>query len=252
MGFTYYGASVGLSFGFGLHHDAWTFVPANHFNDHEVWRHRVGGGERAALYQHSKVINNYTYNDNRIINRGVPSERLPALKRAEVRQVAIRDMPEGRGGAIRPDRLQQNGAQTVVYRPKLPAEVQHSMKAAENHATPGPSRRSLPRWVRRRFDRGRNRDLRRIPATCWPELGSSPIHWKKLGLLRLGRVLARGASIGLIHGTGSGSFRSGSEPLDPESPAGDAASGSAAQSGHTEKPADPRSRRPPSAIRRGR
>ena len=130
FGFTYYGAHVGLSFGFGLRHNAWTFVPGHRFHDREVWRHRARPSEQIAIYRRSAVINNYTYNDNRIINRGIGRDRVPGMARTEPRRVAIRDLPENPGQRIRPDRLHRAGSETVVYRPN-PLSGQHSMQSLE-------------------------------------------------------------------------------------------------------------------------
>ncbi len=134
-GFTYYGASVGIGFSFGLHYDRWNFVPKHRFNHHEVWQHGIRPNERNDIYRRSTVVNNYTVVNNTIINKGMEPDRLPGARRGEIRKVAIRDLPEGterRGGAeIRPDRLRQEGSQTVVYRPR-PQEIQrHSLSSLE-------------------------------------------------------------------------------------------------------------------------
>jgi hypothetical protein len=143
VGFTYYGAHVGASFGFGLHGDAWTFVPAHRFHEHEVWRYRVASSEHVNVYRHSRVINNYVAQNNTIVNRGVPPERVPALARAEVRKVAIRDLPDRGSGGVRPDRLHQEGNQLVVYRPKPPVLDQRSVgDRPATGATRGPEVRT--------------------------------------------------------------------------------------------------------------
>jgi hypothetical protein len=128
VGFTYYGASVGIGFSFGLHHDAWTFVPAAHFHDHEVARYRVPPTEHAVVYRQSTVINDYFVQNHVVVNRGV-SDRVPALARTEPRPVVVRDLPQSGSGALRPDRLHQVGAEMVVYRPKPPA-VQQQLAGA--------------------------------------------------------------------------------------------------------------------------
>lgn len=128
VGFSYYGAHVGTGFGFGLRNDCWTFVPSRRFHERDVWRHQVPPRDRQVVFHRSKVINNYTYNDNRIINHGPPADRIPALARSEVKKVAIRDLPEGTPrGALRPDRVQQQGAEAVVYRPTMPAATQQRL-----------------------------------------------------------------------------------------------------------------------------
>jgi hypothetical protein len=143
VGFTYYGAHVSASFGFGLHGDAWTFVPAHRFHEHEVWRHSVPRAEHGRVFRESRVANNYTGHDNVIVNRGV-ADHVPALARTEPRKMIVRDMPERAGASIRPDRLGQEGAQTVVYRPKLPVSNEQNVRGG---ATPGRTVASRPNSV---------------------------------------------------------------------------------------------------------
>lgn len=135
-GFTYYGASVGVSFGFGLHSDAWTFVPSRRFHDREVWRHRVAHHEHGKVFSRSRVVNNYIVHNNTIINKGV-SDRVPGLERSEPRKVVVRDLPNrggGTSGGIRPDRVRQEGSDLVVYRPQPLAPRQPEAR------TPAPDR----------------------------------------------------------------------------------------------------------------
>lgn len=133
-GFTYYGASVGIGFSFGLHYDRWNFVPKHRFHHREVWHHGIRPHERHDVYRRSTVVNNYTVVNNTIINKGMEPDRLPGGRRGEIRKVAIRDLPdrtERRGPEIRPDRPRQEGSQTVVYRPR-PQEIQrHSMSSLD-------------------------------------------------------------------------------------------------------------------------
>jgi hypothetical protein len=129
-GFTYYGASVGVSFGFGLHRDAWTFVPAQHFHDHEIWKYRLAPSEQVAVYRQSRILNDYSVRDHAIVNRGV-SDHIPVLARNEPHKIVIRDLPE-RTGNIRPDRLRQDGTETVLYRPKAPTLDPRAGAAAGN------------------------------------------------------------------------------------------------------------------------
>jgi hypothetical protein len=133
VGFTYYGAHVGVGFGFGLHGDAWTFVPAHRFHEREIWQHRVPPAEQPHIFRESKVVNNYVVQNNTIVNRGV-SDRVPALARSEPRKVIVRDLPERGGAAVRPDRLRQEGAQVVVYRPKPPVASQQNPRTAQGPA----------------------------------------------------------------------------------------------------------------------
>jgi hypothetical protein len=115
-GFTYYGARVGVSFGFGLRQDCWTFVPARRFFDRDLGRHRVHSTQ--TIYRNSTVVNNIIIgNNNTIINEGIGRDRVASITRSEIRKVSVRDLPETHRG-VRPDRLHKEGSELVVYRPR--------------------------------------------------------------------------------------------------------------------------------------
>jgi hypothetical protein len=141
IGLTYYGARVGVGFGFGLHKHRWTFVPARRFHDPHVGRHRVHSID--SLYRNSTVINNIIIGDNNtIINEGIGRDRVSAATRSEIRKVAVRELPEAqRGVGIRPDRLHRDGSELVVYRPRTSFEAMESptRTASARQAAPAPS-----------------------------------------------------------------------------------------------------------------
>lgn len=132
VGFSYYGAHVGLSFGFGLGRDAWTFVPAHRFHDPDVWRHRLTARDVVNVYHHTRVINNYAVDRrHNIINRGLDRERVPGLVHTEPRKIEVRDLPARGGVGVRPDRLHQEGSDLVVYRRVPPASQNSRPPGAE-------------------------------------------------------------------------------------------------------------------------
>ena len=134
LGFTYYGAHVSASFSFGLHRDAWTFVPAGRFHDRDVWRHRLPARDHHAVYGRSRVINNYVIQNNTIINKGVGPERLPGLGRVEPRKVAFHDSP-ARPGAGRPIRSTDQRNEIVAYRPTNLEASRRTLRDAEPDVT---------------------------------------------------------------------------------------------------------------------
>lgn len=92
FGFSYYGSSVGISFGFGLGVSAYTFVPWGNFCGARPYQHRVPPQHASQVYNNSTVINNYGRgNNNTVINRGISPEHVRAYSRTEVRIVHIRD-----------------------------------------------------------------------------------------------------------------------------------------------------------------
>lgn len=128
FGFSYYGSRVSLSFDFGLRRNCYTFVPIDRFCDRTPWRHRVRHGDSVNVYNRTRIVNNIqVINNNTVINHGVSRDTIARASRAEVPTVAVRNLPSDGGRMARPDRLNLEGKETVVYRPQLPvapAEVQ--------------------------------------------------------------------------------------------------------------------------------
>jgi len=122
FGLTYYGGSVGVSFGFGLNAGCYTYVPWNRFCDYRPYRYRVPRERMTHIHDRSLAINNIIQGDhNTIINRGIAVDRAANLAHSEIRRVAVRDLPTGSARNIRSDRPQIEGGRLVVYRPAPPA-----------------------------------------------------------------------------------------------------------------------------------
>lgn len=139
VGFTYYGGSVGMSFGFGLGWSSYAFVPWGHFHDHRPYRHCVPHHEVRPIYDHSTVVNNIAVgNHNTIINHGIGADRVRRYTRTEVRPVHVREVTlTDRDHRMPGDRLERGGRELVIHRPRLP----------ETPATPvQPPRMSAP-WA---------------------------------------------------------------------------------------------------------
>lgn len=118
FGFTYFGRSVGFNFGFGLSANSYLFVSLNHFHDRSPGRHRVPHREIGKIYGATTVHNQMIRgNNNLLINRGVPVERVAAASHTQIRAVHIRMGADGPRSA----RLGRDGHTLNVYRPNLPA-----------------------------------------------------------------------------------------------------------------------------------
>jgi hypothetical protein len=110
VGFTYYGSSVGVSFGFGLTWSHYTFVSYNHFYGRHYDRHCVPRHEVPRVARNTTVVNNIITGDNNvIINQGIAPDRITAVTRTEIPRVQIRDtanagnVRNGRNEMLTPD-----------------------------------------------------------------------------------------------------------------------------------------------------
>jgi hypothetical protein len=130
LGLTHHGAAVSAGFGFGLGSDAYVFVGYGHLLDRGFRRHVLPRHELAQTYGRSTVINNIVINNqNTIINHGVPTDRIKAVTRQEVRKVQVRDLanaPGTPGGPRRIEQLQHDGSTLAVFRPTPPADLRGS------------------------------------------------------------------------------------------------------------------------------
>lgn len=122
MGFTYYGSSVGFSFGFGLTPYCYAFVPWQQFHGRHYHRHTVPAQHARTIYNNSTVVNNIIVgNNNTIINRGIEVERVSRFTKTEIQPVRVREVSVGNNSRLQPgERLERGGRELVVQRPRLP------------------------------------------------------------------------------------------------------------------------------------
>lgn len=122
FGFTYYGSSVGMSFGFGLGWSSYAFVSWTHFHDHRHYRHRIPHHQTRTIYERSTVVNNIVVgNNNTIINHGIGADRVRHFTKTDVRPVRVREVALADHDRRPPgDRLDRNNRELVVHRPRLP------------------------------------------------------------------------------------------------------------------------------------
>jgi len=121
VGFTYYGSSVGVSFGFGLGYSCYTFVPWNRFCNYRPSTYHAPRHHAKDIYHNSTVINNVINgNNNTIINNGVPVERVKAATKSDIQKVALRDVSSAPTRGARRERLDSDGRTLAVHRPQAP------------------------------------------------------------------------------------------------------------------------------------
>lgn len=120
LGFTYYGRSVGFNFSFGLNSRHYAFVPIRNFYDRHPGRYRVRGNNVTQIYNHTTIVQRYDRGDNgRVINHGIPVDRVRSVTRANIRPIQIRDTDRPTNAHLQ--RGQQPGSRTLnVFRPALP------------------------------------------------------------------------------------------------------------------------------------
>jgi hypothetical protein len=125
IGFTYFGRNVGFNFNFGISAFRFTFVPSARFCDPHPFRYRVPRARVTQVFNNTVVINQViTGNNRRIINRGIPVNRIRTATHRDIRPVQLREARSpGLARAERGNRSQG----VAVFRPNLP-EPQHGQR----------------------------------------------------------------------------------------------------------------------------
>jgi Family of unknown function (DUF6600) len=114
VGFTYRGAAVSVGFGFGLHPDCFTFVPASHFCDPHPWHYRVATRDRTRIFDRTRILNDFSVNHASFINRGIPAQHIANLTHRPIQTVAIR---ETSSRMTRAEEFDRDGRTLFVQRP---------------------------------------------------------------------------------------------------------------------------------------
>ena len=112
-GWRFNGLSVSATFDFGLRPEHYTFIPLRDFAQRDLAAHRVGVAEMARVFNRTTIINDYTFNNKKLVNQGIPSKHVSAAIHAPVPQATIYDLPLGWLAPPVPD------GRPMVYRPEL-------------------------------------------------------------------------------------------------------------------------------------
>jgi len=131
------GVSVGITFDFGLASSQFSFVSWRRFCDRNPHYYIEPSRNVQNIYNNTTIINNYGSSNNLVINNGVPPQRVQALARIELREVLIKDAPVLAGVVVKPDRLEKEGSQLVLYRPQVQVPSPSPALQANPNVPPG-------------------------------------------------------------------------------------------------------------------
>ncbi len=118
-GIVFNGAVVSAGFDFGIGVNFFTFVPTRNFCDPHPGHFRVPRTQVTVIFNRTTVINNFNVNSHNhtVVNNGIPPQRITAVSKTPIHQIAIRDstVPGARG-----EQFGSNGGTLVVNRPHIP------------------------------------------------------------------------------------------------------------------------------------
>ena len=115
LGFSFFGKHVGFDFDFNLGHDRYTFVPRNRFIERDLGRAALPRQQVVNIFSKTTIVKNtYVYNDNRIINQGIPVNRVSqeTHQKFEPRHIIDRRDQDGRNERVTEHQIE-------AFRPKI-------------------------------------------------------------------------------------------------------------------------------------
>jgi hypothetical protein len=95
-GWRYGGVAVAADFDFGLGVNFFTFVPNDHFWEHDYRRWVVPHDRVEFFYRHSEIENHYRYDHGVFVNVGFGRDRIAVLTHRDVRDIRVADFHEVR------------------------------------------------------------------------------------------------------------------------------------------------------------
>jgi hypothetical protein len=121
-GFHYRGKNVGFDFHSGIEERDYAFVSSDAFLNVDLRISFVREERRHHVYEQTKIVNNtYIYNDNRIINNGVPAATVIRATKRQLEEVKVVDASIPAGQPIKGDRRSEN--KIAAYRPNIANKV---------------------------------------------------------------------------------------------------------------------------------
>ena len=141
-------AGVGFNFGsgnidvsLGLGERDYFFVPSHSFLEVNLRSSGVRGEERGRIYGQTTFANNYTVNNNRVMNTGIPVASVSVATKHEVKPVAIAEHQGKPGEKATASKVQ--GDKIEVFRPTMQAKA--TVPAVDKHVVDKNSRTETPR-----------------------------------------------------------------------------------------------------------
>ena len=119
VGLTYHGHAVAHNQDVGLKATNYRFVAWNHFRERDFQHHRIAPQQRDQLFKHSVVATSFSGDNQKIVNDGLPPQKVASATGTQVRRVAIREetgTARLSGGA---ERYDPTGRTVTVYRPRF-------------------------------------------------------------------------------------------------------------------------------------
>ncbi len=126
VGWSYRGAAVGVSFGFGLSAAQFTFISYNNFGRHDYAACRLSPVETTRIYNNTTIINNYTVNNNVYVNRGVSVSRVESASHTSFAPVRFHEPPANARQNVALAPAAGGRGEPVIYKPRPLVSAPHT------------------------------------------------------------------------------------------------------------------------------
>ena len=103
-----------IGFNFGIAASCYTFVPVRNFCDYRLSRHVLGRHDVTRIFNNTTVVTKIVGDNYRVINRGIPVDRVAAATRTHIRPVGLREVNEPTSPGVRAERLEAGGRTLAV------------------------------------------------------------------------------------------------------------------------------------------
>ena len=122
FGFSFHGRHVGFDFDFHLGHRDYSFVPHHRFLDHALAPVAVPQPQVVNIFNQTTVVNNaYVFNDNRIINQGIPVASVSQVTQRHIQPLRLADASARPGQVVSGERL--TDGKLFAFRPHIANKV---------------------------------------------------------------------------------------------------------------------------------
>ncbi len=120
VGLTFHGRQIRHWEDCGLKPNHYQFVAWNHFRDRNLHREHLSAEEHKRVFRDSVVATKFSGDHQRVINNGLPPEKVAVATRSPVRRTEIRESAGETRPIGRAEHFDSAGKTLTIYRPKLP------------------------------------------------------------------------------------------------------------------------------------
>lgn len=143
-GLLFQNKAVSPQYEFGLTARQYTFIPIARMIDGTPARYSLPTAQAAEAYQETKVVNDYTVQNNRVVSRGLNPQQVAQAAGEKIRVAEIRDPGVNGARGLPVERIARSNDKLMILPPALPRpDVNYASKLAAVRASASASARQI-------------------------------------------------------------------------------------------------------------